>query len=246
MLTHAELHRDVWLTERLGCNAYRISIEGLVNDHGIIDPAYLDSHLAELHTPPAFAYIKVPCEDPQHVEPLLRWGFTLVDTNLQFERSVTPPGQPQSDADVRLAEALDEDEIADLARRSFHYSRFHADGQIPDDVANEIKAHWTRSYFAGRRGDAMAVAVESGRIVGFLLALISAEGAMIVDLVAVDESVRGHAVAGDLTWFALAQFPEANSLRVGTQLANLPAIRCYERLGFQLARAQYVLHYHNT
>ena len=92
----------------------------------------------------------------------------------------------------------------------------------------------------------MVVALESGRIVGFLLALMTADGVMVVDLVAVDEAVRGRSVARDMTLFAQSHFPEAGGLRVGTQLANLPAIRCYERLGFQLVRSQYVLHYHNT
>ena len=76
--------------------------------------------------------------------------------------------------------------------------------------------------------------------------LMTADDVMVVDLVAVDEAVRGRSVAGDMTWFAQSQFPQAGCLRVGTQLANLPAIRCYERLGFQLVRSQYVLHYHNA
>ena len=246
MLTYAELHRDVWLAERLGCNVYQISIEALVNTSREIDPADLNSQLAELNTPPVFAYIKVPAEEPQHLGPLLRWGFTLVDTSLQFERAVTGSRRPRGEMNLRSAEASDEQEIAALARRSFGFSRFHADAQIPDTVAHEIKAQWTRSYFHGRRGDAMVVAVENGRIVGFLLALMTADGVMVVDLVAVDEAMRGRNVAGDMTWFAQSQFPEAGCLRVGTQLANLPAIRCYERLGFQLVRSQYVLHYHDA
>ncbi len=246
MLTYAELRCDVWLTERLGCNVYQISIEALLNATGEITAEDLDSHLAQLHIQPAFAYIKVPTDTPQQLQPLLRWGFTLVDTNLQFERTVTPPSQPTCDVDVRLAEESDEDEIAELAERSFEYSRFHADEQIPDDVADQIKVQWTRSYFRGERGDAMIVALDRGRIIGFLLALMSAEGAMIVDLVAVDEEVRGRGVSGAMTWFAQAQFPQAVCLRVGTQLANVPAIRCYERLGFQIVHSQYVLHYHNT
>ncbi len=246
MLTHAELHRDVWLTRQLGCNAYQISIEALLDAGSEITPEDLDSQLAQLQTPPAFAYIKVPTDAPQHLKPLLQWGFTLVDSNLQFERSVIPPGQPLSDVDVRLAEVSDEDEIADLARRSFDHSRFHADEQVSDEVADKIKAQWTRSYFQGERGDVMIVAIDRGRIVGFLLALMSVDGAMVVDLVAVDEEMRGHGVSGAMTWLAQAQFPQAVCLRVGTQLANVPAIRCYERLGFQLVQSRYVLHYHNT
>ena len=246
MLTYAELHRDVWLTEQLGCNVYQISIEALVDASGEIIAEDLDSQLAQLQIPPAFAYIKVPTDAPQHLKPLLRWGFALVDTNLQFERSVTPQGHPSGDVEIRLVEASDEDEIAELAQRSFDHSRFHADERIADEVADKIKAQWTRSYFRGRRGEAMIVAVDRGRIVGFLLAMMSVDGAMVVDLVAIDEGMRGHDVSGAMTWFAQTQFPHAVCLRVGTQLANVPAIPCYERLGFHLVHSQYVLHFHNT
>jgi RimJ/RimL family protein N-acetyltransferase len=33
-------------------------------------------------------------------------------------------------------------------------------------------------------------------------------------------------------------------LDVGTQVANLPSVRCYERLGFRLSSSSYVLHLH--
>jgi ribosomal protein S18 acetylase RimI-like enzyme len=33
-------------------------------------------------------------------------------------------------------------------------------------------------------------------------------------------------------------------LRVGTQLANIPSIRLYEKCGFRLAASEYVLHAH--
>ena len=34
-------------------------------------------------------------------------------------------------------------------------------------------------------------------------------------------------------------------IAVGTQVANLPSVRLYEKLGFRLAAAQYVFHFHN-
>ena len=103
---------------------------------------------------------------------------------------------------LRSAGASDEQESAALARRSFGFSRFHADAQIPDTVADEIKAQWTRSYFHGRRGDAMVVAVENGRIGGFLLALMTGDGVTGVDLVGVGQGVVGQRGAGGTTWFA--------------------------------------------
>jgi hypothetical protein len=33
-------------------------------------------------------------------------------------------------------------------------------------------------------------------------------------------------------------------MRVGTQIANIPSLRLYERLGFTMAESAYVLHAH--
>jgi hypothetical protein len=34
------------------------------------------------------------------------------------------------------------------------------------------------------------------------------------------------------------------ALLVGTQVANIPSVRLYERMGFSLSSSQYVLHLH--
>lgn len=242
MLMHAQLIRDNWLAERLGCNVYQVPSE-LLLDEGVDYQALMP----ELQEQPVFAYVKIPVDKSHVVDSLIRIGFELVDTNQQFEKVVTnTPTINTGSTNIRLAQPGDEQQVAQLAKRSFIHSRFHTDKTISDSQANKIKADWSRSFFQGERGDAMVVAVDGDRIVGFLLSLLTADDCLVIDLITVDENMRGQGLAGAMTWFTQAQFPNAKKIRVGTQLANIAAARCYEKLGFVLARSDYVLHYHSS
>ena len=242
MLIHAQLIRDTWLAERLGCNVYQVPSELMLDED--IDYQAL---MPELQEPPVFAYVKIPVDKYQVVNSLIRIGFELVDTNLQFEKVVlNTTALNTGSTTIRLVQPGDEPQVVELAKRSFIHSRFHADKAISDLQANEIKADWSRSFFEGERGDAMVVAVNEDRVVGFLLSLITADDVVVIDLITVDENMRSQGLAGAMTWFTQAQFPNASKLRVGTQLANIAAIRCYERLGFELVRSDYVLHFHSS
>ncbi len=79
---------------------------------------------------------------------------------------------------------------------------------------------------------------------GFLLLLGPTGNALVIDLIAVDESMRGRGVAGAMIGFAARAFPDAGRVRVGTQAANVPSLRLYERLGFRTVATQYVVHSH--
>ena len=43
---------------------------------------------------------------------------------------------------------------------------------------------------------------------------------------------------------AARDIPGPKTVRVGTQIANIPSLRLYESLGFRIADTHYVLHYH--
>lgn len=242
MLMHAQLIRDDWLAERLGCNVYQVPSDLLLDD-----PVDYQAFMPELQEQPVFAYAKVPSNKFHAVNKLLQFGFKMVDTNLQFEKVLSStPAINSGSTTIRLAQPGDEQQVVQLAKRSFIHSRFHVDSAISDLQANKIKADWSQSFFEGTRGNAMVVAVNDDRIVGFLLSLLTADNVVVIDLITVDECMRSQGLAGAMTWFTQEQYPNAKKLRVGTQLANIAAARCYESLGFKLARSDYVLHYHNS
>ncbi|MHC4992009.1 MAG: GNAT family N-acetyltransferase, partial [Planctomycetota bacterium] len=102
---------------------------------------------------------------------------------------------------------------------------------------------WAGNYFRGERGDDLVVADTDGRCAGFLLALHVGD-ALVIDLVAVDDRWRGRGLVGDMTRLACLRRAGARVLRVGTQVANIPALRAYIRLGFTVVQCRYVLHFH--
>lgn len=242
MLTHAGLTYDAWLAEQLERPVFRIMPDFLADP--IASEGGLDA-IEELRRPPVFAYARVPVEATDRARLLEQIGFRIVDAGVVLERAPMPVAHAERSLELRQAEPDDEAAVVALARRSFTCSRFHLDGSIGPAIADRIKGEWSRSFFRGGRGDTMSLAVVDGSLAGFLLAINGSDGVMTIDLVAVDEQHRGCGIAGTLTAFAQSQHPGARRLRAGTQLANLEALRCYQRLGFEIVRAEYVLHFHN-
>lgn len=200
------------------------------------------SLLAELPRGRVFVSAKVPVAPLDRSLALQELGFRVVDTALTFEATDL---EEASDRRVRHARAEDREAVGTIASRSFRSSRFHLDPALSGD-ANRIKAAWADNYFAGQRGEIMLVAEQQGEVVGFLQALRTTDGALVIDLIAVDEAASGQGLARAmiqrLARERLSEQPPR--LLVGTQAANLRACRLYESLGFRLAEANSVLHFH--
>jgi len=176
---------------------------------------------------------------------LERAGFYLVETNIVFDKPIATKQPLGGNCAVRFAVSEDKGQVVELARNSFVYSRFHLDETIPSVVANTIKAEWVGSYFDGKRGENMVVALVDEKIVGFLLLLYGSDGVLIIDLIAVDKNQRRKGIAGDMIVYAESQYSGCSLIRVGTQVANIPSIRFYEKRGFRICGARYVFHYHH-
>jgi GNAT superfamily N-acetyltransferase len=173
-------------------------------------------------------------------------GFRTVDTALTFDA----PGltAPAADTRVRFARPEDRAAVTQIAGSAFVCSRFHLDPAIPNRLADRVKAVWADNFFAGQRGDAMVVAEHAGAVAGFLQLLVSRDGALVIDLIAVAPQAARNGLARAMVGFAAANGVgdrrPPRGFRVGTQAANTPSVRLYESLGFRLAAAQFVLHHH--
>ena len=238
-LSQTGLIADTWLAGCLGRDVYRLPAKPLDGPGALDNVRELCCGVAR----GSMVYARVPVGDVPTVGALQGLTFRLVDTNVTLERPLLERCEPGSGA-IRPARPSDESQVVALARTSFTHSRFHQDPAIGADRADRLKGEWVANFFRGRRGDAMVVALEGDRIIGFLLALAADDDAVVIDLVAVDESCRGRRIAGALTQAAQLHWPEATGLRVGTQLANVAALGAYQGLGFAVTSAAYVLHFH--
>ncbi len=237
------INYDQWLTCIIGRNVYRIKVDDdFVNN---VRSKTLNEYcqLIELQSSPVFLYAKVPVNSLQHAKFLQEFNFNLIETNITFVKSIEKKDVGQ--LDIRFADNDDQDEVVNLARRNFVYSRFHIDNDIPLKLANSIKAEWSRNYFLGKRGDQMVVALVDGTIAGFLQILFGSNKDLIIDLIAVDAKHHGKGIATNMITYAQNQLQQFKNIRAGTQLVNLPSIKLYEKAGFCISGAQYVFHYHN-
>lgn len=224
------LVRDTWLEEVMERPVYKVVI--------CEQPKNLFLGKKKVNS---FYYIKIPTDKIDIISELTSLGFYLVDTNVTFELKLERRNNSYNF--IRRATGDDKLSVKCLAQKSFNFSRFHLDPKITNELANKIKSQWAINYFYGRRGDEMFVAEINGKIVGFLQLLKLKENSYVIDLIAVDQELRGQGTGRNLI-YAAQNVLGASMLRVGTQITNISSIRFYERIGFSIVDSNYILHLH--
>ena len=232
---------DDWLASLMHIPVYRVEVttaEALDTVQSMPVPA--DGRV--------FFYTKIPVENVNQTMALTKAGFNIVDVNVQFERLPSKmPAVISQNMMIRQASPSDEYTVLNIAGSCFRYSRFHLDPLINHSLANTIKQEWIASYINKTRGVRLLVAEIEGVVVGFLAVLIdnSRRETAIVDLIGVDPSWQGRSVGQELiNYLIMDSIDKYACIRVGTQIANIPSLRLYEKCGFHVASAAYVLHAH--
>ena len=242
---HQNFVYDQWLSQVMDCDVYHLVIDDDFTREvcGLESSDYLK--LPRLQSRPIFIYTKVPPLSTNLVKFITNMGFNLVDTSIVFDRPIPKKSVTNNTCTARFALPEDEIHVAELARNNFLYSRFHLDNDIAPYIANKIKAEWARNYFTGLRGYKMVVVLVHDVIVGFLL-LLKSGSSLIIDLIAVHNQHRRKGIARDMIAYVECHLSFFSSMQVGTQLANVPSIRLYEKMGFRVYKSNYVFHYHKT
>lgn len=198
-----------------------------------------------------FAFAKLGADQVSACHRLVDVGFRVVDVSVTLEMA---PHAVQS-SDVSAAEIVQLDRceshaasrhpLAEVAGECFRFSRFHLDPDFPNALADEIKRQWIVNYLSGGRGDRLFAARVEGRWAGFLASLVTPDGTAVIDLIGVGSDFQGRGLGGHLiAAFQQAYAGAANVLRVGTQVANAPSLRLYQKQGFRPVQSAYVLHWH--
>jgi ribosomal protein S18 acetylase RimI-like enzyme len=239
------VHDDAWLAHVLERQVFRVETG--------TDPSQLQrdvaAHIA-LQRAPAFYFAKVDTSDVAVVKGLSAEGFYVVDVNVTLEVArPAPPSRETRDVAVATVKPDDSAAVLDIAGTAFRYSRFHLDPQIQPADAHRIKREWMANYVNGSRGEALLVAHLDGRVAGFLAVIGSGSAdrrVRAIDLVAVDTAAQGRGVGSALVQAFIDRYAASSErLLVGTQVANAPSLRLYHRLGFQIHRSAYVMHFHS-
>ena len=235
---------DEWLSRVLGKKTYAIVWNDLFFDGFTICESQEQKELERLLREQIFMYAKIPAEQMSALHCLESYGFNVVENALVFRKALHPRQRDGAGAQIRNARPEDEAAVYELAGHSFSYSRFHLDRRFSNALANNVKSEWTRSYFRCQRGNVMLVALLKEEIAGFILLADGVDNNIAIDLMAVDPAYRRKKIATGLLSAAENFFPKYPGITVGTQAANIPSVRLYEKNGFRLASSHYVLHYH--
>jgi len=245
---------DRFFVEIFGHEVFKVEInpgEPVPKGQGLSLILGLRAHLAQQSR--AFYYVKVDTEQIEALRQLGAVGFYPVEVNVTFgldTRSGRLPLVHQGTGDGKIAPvgAGQHEEVLEIAGTTFHYSRFHLDPLIPEAVANRIKREWISNYLKGKRGEKLWVASAGGRSTGFLAVLASTSGGKEVrsiDLIGVGRDFQRRGIGLALTRFFIEHYwDRCQFLQVGTQIANLPSLRLYQKAGFQVAKTAYVMHLH--
>lgn len=236
---------DAWLARIIKRKTYRLNIDDIfaavLLDKESKEYGIFEKFLKQ----PIFIYAKVLSTSIKSIKALEKSGFNLIDTNIVLEKEIFPSAKVVENWITRFAVAGDELRLERIAGSAFKYSRFHMDPLISKDIADSIKVEWVRNFFKGARGDAMVVALDEEKPIGFLQLINNNDDVIFIDLIAVDGSYHGKGVAFAMITFAENNFAAKRLLRVGTQIANIPSLRLYEKAGFKIKESTYIFHYHN-
>jgi GNAT superfamily N-acetyltransferase len=228
------LDKDQWLSSILGKSVFQI------------DSKFISQLVySRLPQGPALVMVKVPVSNIDDCKHLQDLNFFLGDTNVQLQKLRGKSSFLTNKLNIRFSNPSDQEGVLKIAANSFTYDRFHNDPDITQESAEKIKVEWAKNYFKNARGNWMVVAEDKGNISGFLQLLHGVDGALIIDLIAVDQNYRHTGVSQRMISFAIQNCEtKTKVVRVGTQIANLPSIALYLKMGFCVTSAQYVFHYH--
>ncbi len=235
--------KDVWLSDVLNNNVF--SLSHFSNNHKNLLIRSFSDFCDKYLSQNLFVFTKVKTDLIKNIHILEDLDFKLIDTNILFKRDgqLNFEEQLKDNIEIRFAEKSHKIYLGEIAYNNFNFSRFHIDPLIKKKHADNLKKNWVENFFLNKRGDYMVVALNNNMPIAFLQLILKGKN-MIIDLIAVSSNYRGQKIGTALIKFASENIKNEKIL-VGTQISNIPSIKLYQKLGFNLIESDYVFHFHN-
>ncbi|OFX46456.1 MAG: hypothetical protein A2046_04730 [Bacteroidetes bacterium GWA2_30_7] len=167
---------------------------------------------------------------------------TLITFSSQKKKFESSFYYPEHNLTIRLATEMDAPLVADLAHKSFKFSRFHMDPFLDDNLASNLLKQSAENSILKKFVDIMFIAEINNKIVGYYSAkkkYIKEFEKTVGDAVisAVDSDYRGFGIFSKmdshlLNWFA----DNTDFAEMGTYLVNYPVHKAWINKGLGLIR----------
>ena len=181
--------------------------------------------------------VRVLEDDTQSREALEGDGWRYVETLVEMKRETGKLSYENVDIDVgsKLSRHLRE-KIVEMARENLGPNRFVEDEHISLKYAQKIREVWVKNW---NLKILISTHPQDHSPTGFLL---PKNGRLV--LVAVDESHRRAGIGKQLVsaFITEAWREELESVRLGTQESNIPALALYRDMGFRTYRRRVTYH----
>lgn len=166
----------------------------------------------------------------------------LADMNIQFIKTLKEKPDYQDEKTYVSNCVPRNQQVVDIAGKSFNHSRFFNDPKLPQEQAHNIYVHWTECAF-GLKNKYFVISKREGNVAGYILFSIK-EDFSVIELIAVDVKYQGQRVGKSLI-HAMESFVIDKGIRkikVGTQVNNISATQFYNAVGFKYVSCGSVYH----
>jgi ribosomal protein S18 acetylase RimI-like enzyme len=166
--------------------------------------------------------------------------YNFVDTRITLTRTTLMP--TESSCNVRPASAEDIPMLCRIAAVSHTHTRFYFDHHFIPECTAKLYQIWIKKSCDGwvnQDGQLNQVLVTHQIPTGYITCYID-NGVGHIGLMAVDPAHSGRGIGTTLVTEALKWFgrQRVNEVSVVTQARNIPALRLYQRCGFQITSVQ--------
>lgn len=176
----------------------------------------------------------IPADDTNEIQAAEERGFRMMDVRMTLERSC-----PYEDWYMPEAKLEHAEQFAEIARASHWITRFYADPRFPVGRCDDLYETWIRSSLAGWAD----VVLTTDYVSGYCTLHVNGDTGTI-GLIAVAEDARSAGLGGKLVRGAInwCHGKGLEKISVVTQGCNIPALRLFERSGFQTVSTEVWLH----
>lgn len=225
-----------WDTDYFGVSSARVNLSGIVDEKG-------QDEIIEF----CKDYEFVTISNLDNAKENNHWIGTrtnafLADMNIQFLKVLADKPDYQDEKTYVVTNLSRNEQIVDIARKSFQYSRFFNDPKLPKTQAKNIYLHWTECAF-GHENKYFVICEREGNVAGYILLSIN-DVSSVIELIAVEEKYQGQRVGKSLiqTMETFVIDKEIKKIKVGTQVNNISAAQFYSKMGFTYVSCGSVYH----